>query len=389
MSIKTVFLYPDYFDNTTATRRVLETAKDLFPDLTFFYWERAGIHFNHSDILYEGIKKNAFKRQAPPRSFKVLWVTLQFQWWLLYRIRKEKPQIICAFYIYTILPALVYKYFINPKCKVLYDPRDYFAVVFKFPLPIRYLFKMIDNLFIKLSDRVLFPDKQYFTHYGMFKLKQDKYFILPNSTSDKLNLIKDESLHNHLGISSSTKIVPIIGYFSEDRGRKMFYEVIRSRPKGIHFVVAGAFRDENDIAFFKSQLNVSYLGKIPYIDALWVMQHSAVVPIFCSPESLNYKYAIPTKFYDSMMVGTKVLVSNGQVDVSSVIQNNGLGSSIPYNDAEAFLNVLNALPSQKKIEDVERIRVYFLENCDFSLFQSALRSFYLKLQKEVVLTTQL
>lgn len=383
MSIKTVFLYPDYFDNTTATRRVLETAKDLFPDLTFFYWERAGVQSSHSDPLYDGIKKTIFKRYAPPRSLKVLLVTLQFQWWLLCRVRAEKPQIICAFYIYTILPALLYKYIINRKCKVIYDPRDYFAVVFNFPSILRYLLKLIDNLFIKLSDRVLFPDQQYFTHYGMFGLEKSKYFIIPNSTSDKRNSIKNISLHNQLGIPVGTKIVPIIGYFSEDRGRRMFYEAIRQQPDGIHFVVAGAFRDEKDIAFFKSQNNVSYLGKIPYIEALWIMEQSAIVPILCSPDSLNYKYAIPTKFYDSTMVGTEVLVSDGQVDVARIIQTNGLGYIIPYNNADAFLKILQELPVIKKEVNVSRIRQYFLENYDFKLFQSGLRSFYLNLQQEV------
>ena len=389
MLIKTVFLYPDYFDNTTATRRVLETAKELFPDLTFFYWERAGKQSAVADPLYEGIKKTTFKKQAPPRSFKVLLVTLQFQWWLLNRVREEKPQIICAFYIYTILPALVYKYLFNRKCKVLYDPRDYFAVVFRFPSYVRYLLKLVDNLFIKLSDRVLFPDRQYFTHYGIFELKKEKYFVLPNSTADKLNSIKQSSLHEQLNIPEQTKIIPIIGYFSEDRGRKMFYEAIRQQLPGIHFVVAGAFRDENDISFFKSSQNVSYLGKIPYLDALWIMQASAIVPIVCSPDSLNYKYAIPTKFYDSTMVGTDVLVSDGQVDVSRMIQENNLGYCIPYNDVEAFLKVILALPTQKDPERIERIRQFFLENYDFALFQSGLKYFYMQLIAEIQQSHQL
>jgi len=384
MLLKTVFLYPDYFDNTTATRRVLETSKDLFPDLEFFYWERAGVQLKDVDALYDGIRKTPFKVQAPPRSLKVLLITLQFQWWLLRNIRKSKPQVICAFYIYTIVPALVYKYFFNRKCKVIYDPRDYFAVVFRLPTPVRYLLKLTDNIFIKLSDRVLFPDQQFFTHYGLFQIQSEKYFILPNSTTDKLNTIKQDSLHEKLGLSRETKIVPIIGYFSEDRGRKMFFEAISQKPEGIHFVVAGAFRDEQDIAFFKSQSNVSYLGKVPYLEALWIMEQSAIVPIVCSPDSLNYKFAIPTKFYDSIMVGTPVLVSDGQVDVAEKINANKLGFCIPYNDAKAFLHVLNSLPKHKDAEHAVQIRQYFLEKYDFVIFKSGLRRFYESLQGETI-----
>ena len=385
MLLKTVFLYPDYFDNTTATRRVLETAKDLFPNLEFFYWERAGVQVKDADALYDGIRKTPFRIQAPPRSLKVLLITLQFQWWLLHNVRKTKPQVICAFYIYTIVPALVYKYFFNRKCKVIYDPRDYFAVVFRLPALVRYLLRLTDNIFIKLSDRVLFPDQQYFTHYGLFKMRADKYFILPNSTTDKLDIIKKDSLHEKLDLSPETKIVPIIGYFSEDRGRKMFFEVIRQKPEGIHFVIAGAFRDAQDITFFKSQSNVSYLGKVPYLEALWIMQQSAIVPIVCSPDSLNYKFAIPTKFYDGTMVGTPVLVSDGQVDVAEKIKSNKLGFCIPYNDANAFLDVLNSLPKHRDNEQAGRIRQYFLDNYDFVIFKSGLRQFYESLQGEIVL----
>jgi hypothetical protein len=381
--IKTVFLYPDYFDNTTATRRILETARDLFQDLTFFYWERAGAQFVKNDPLYDGIRKIKYERQAPPRSIKVLLITINFQFWLLRKIRVEKPQLICAFYIYTIVPALVYKFLFNRKCKVIYDPRDYFAVVFNLPAFLRYILKLVDNLFIKFSDKVLFPDQQYFTHYGIFKLGKEKYFVIPNSTSDKFDRIKKISLHDHLGIPHSTKVVPIIGYFSEDRGRKMFYELISMQPKGVHYVVAGAFRDENDIAFFKSQPNVSYLGKIPYLDALWVMQQSSIVPIFCSPSNLNYKYAIPTKFYDSIMVGTQVIVSDGQIDVSQLIRANNLGFCTPYNDAGDFLSVLNGLPVKKDTEVVDGIRNYFLDHFDFTRYQEGLRNFYLNILLEI------
>jgi hypothetical protein len=214
----------------------------------------------------------------------------------------------------------------------------------------------------------------------MFKLQDEKYFVLPNSTIDKYSHIDTSPIHLKYDIPIGKKIVPLIGYFSEDRGRKMFFEAIGQKPDGIQFVVAGALRDNDDIAFFKSHSNVSFLGKLSYGEALSLMKQSLFVPMLCNPDKPNYKYAIPTKFYDSTMVGTPVLVSNGQLDVCERIMQNGLGFKISYNDTQAFLDLLAKLNKTGKSENTIEIRNYFIKNCDFGLFIPSFREFCKKIK---------
>ena len=98
---RVLFLYPDDFDATTATRRVLESSRSLFPNLKFLYWARTGVPKETRDEFYEGIEKEVFLKKAPPRSLKVLWITILFQFWLLKRIIRYKPELISAFYFYS------------------------------------------------------------------------------------------------------------------------------------------------------------------------------------------------------------------------------------------------------------------------------------------------
>lgn len=379
MTKRSIFLYPDYYDSTTATIRILTSSKDIFNDLHFFYWARTGRIKENDDIIYDGIKKTPFTLCAKPRSLHVLWLFVKFQFWLLKNIIKKKPTFISAFTFYTIFPALIYKYFMNWKCKVLYDPRDYIAVCYKVNKVIVFVIQLLDNIVIQLADFVIFPDKQYFTYYGFFKLKSSKYFILPNSTSDQYELLPDEDIYTKYAISKRKILVPILGYFAETRGREVFYNIIKEKIDSVHFIVAGSFRDSNDVMFFESMKNVTFLGKVSYVEALSIMKNSHFTPLLYDPESLNNKYAYPTKYYDSLMVGTPLLVSKGQLNIWNEIVEFDLGYGIEYNSLSDFKELLLKLIKDEKRFDKQRLRAIFLSKYDFNLYKKLLRDVYLKL----------
>lgn len=383
LKAKALFLYPDDFDATTATRRVLKSSSDLFSDLKFLFWARNGVVKITNDDLYLSIKKDVFIRKVRPRSLHVVFVTLLFQFWLLKRIRQYKPEMIVSFYIYTIIPALVYKYVFNRNCKVVYDPRDYFAVCFDIPGVLSGLLKVIDNLFMQLADRVVFPDQQYFNHYGLFKMNADKYFIIPNSMSAEPERIPVLDFRKELGLPEDMMIVPLIGYFSGGRGRDMVFDVIRRKPEGVHFVVAGNIRDPHDEVFFRACSNVTYLDKIPYLKALALMQQSAFIPLLYNPKLLNNRFAIPTKFYDSIMVGTPVVVTHQQADLSEMVVRNELGVSINYDSADEFFSVIMKFKDGVINSDSQMLQSYFLEHYDFKVFKNGLHDFYLGLIEEI------
>jgi hypothetical protein len=383
----TLFLFPNDFDATTAARRVLDAGGEIFPDIKFLYWSRNGMKHGNEDEFYKNIDKEAYARTAPPRSIQVLGITFLFQFWLFSKIKQNKPKYIVAFYFYTILPALAYKYLFDTTCMVIYDPRDYFAVCFKINRMLSWLLRFIDNLFIQMADRVIFPDFQYFRHYGMFRIKKYKYFVVPNSTGDALDEISQADIRAELGIPSNSTIIPIIGYFSDARGKAMLFESIKMNLPGVHFVVAGNMRNADDIAFFKSQPNVSYLGKIPYKKALWVMRNSAFVPLFYDPSLKNHMYAIPTKFYDSLMVGIPVVLSSQLIDAVALSRKHQLGFDLEYNDLTGFVNLICRFRDKQVDIPEKTLRNLYLEQFDFNIHASRLKAFYadvIKTEKQLL-----
>lgn len=373
---KTIFVYPEYYDATTASNRVLNASKDLFEDLRFFYWAKTGFPRKIEEEIFSGIEKVAFTKIAKPRSFKVFLLFIEFQFWIIKNLLKVKPDLIVSFTFYTIFPSLLYKYFFKWNTRVIYDPRDYIAVSYLVNKVVVFCLRLLDNIAIKLSDFIIFPDFQYFRYYGLFKLSKDKYYILPNSTESIQYSLPKEDIYKKYNINSNCKIIPILGYFAETRGRKLFFEVIKMNLPNFHFIFAGDLRDPIDIAFFTSQPNVSYLGKIPYLEALFIIKNSSFTPLIYDPLSLNNKYAYPTKFYDSLMVGTPVLVSIGQIDIWEIIRNNNMGYGIPYNDTKAFVEILENLDNTIYKIDRELLKKYFRENFDFSSFKPGLRKVY-------------
>ena len=376
---RALLTYSSYYDATTASKRVLDASKSLFSEIKILYWARIGNTQESDDAIYEGIEKVAYTKVAPSRSFRVLLQFIKFQFWVFKNIRSYKPDFIHAFYLYTIIPCLLYKYIFNRKCVVLYDPRDYVAVCYNVPKIVSWLIMWIDSICIKLADYVIFPDKQYFTYYGKLKLKESKYLIIPNSLEDSYEKVVTEDVYSKYNISKEKLIIPLLGYFSETRGKTLFYEIIKLKPEGFHFIIAGYFRDKEDIDFFRCQSNVTYLGTVSYWDALAIMKDSAIVPLLYDPVLLNNKHAYPTKFYDSLMVGVPVLVSYGQVDVYEDIMKYNLGLGIKYNDLEGFQEVLELLKTRPYHEERFRLRKLYLEKYDFDIFRDKLRQTYIKL----------
>jgi hypothetical protein len=371
-----LFLFADYYDVTTASARVLKAGGSKFRNAQFLYWARTGVERDDNNPVFVNNSKEAFIKVGKPRSAHVLLLFLNFQFWLLKKIFQKKSNLIYAFTFYTVFPALLYKYLFAWKTKVIYDPRDYIAVSYRVNKIIRFSLQFFDNLAILLSNKVVFPDDQYFSYYGFFGLSKQKYCIVPNSMTDLKESIEVQSVHEKYNIPKSKRIIPIIGYFSETRGRDMFFELIEMQLDQFHFIVAGDIRDEEDIRFFNQNKNVTLLKKVPYLEALQILRDSYVSPLIYDPETINNKYAYPTKYYDSLMVGTPVIISYGQVPVYNEVEKYDIGKGINYNSTQDLLHVLEQYDYFEKEVDRRTMRQLFLEKYDFKIHQGRMSAFF-------------
>lgn len=377
MKSKAVFLYADYYDATSHIIRLLTSANPVFETIDIVYWARLGRpREKPKDDLYNNTSFICFVSPAPTSKAKVFLKLIKYQWFLLKYLIKTKPSFVTAITFYTILPAIVYKYFYKINSTVFYDPRDYVANTFKFGKFITFILKLIDNVYIKLSDFVLFPDNQYFIHYGLFSLKPDKYLIIPNSTEDSFCEIDKINIFKKYCIPNDKYIIPILGFFNADRGEKILFELIKLKDERLIFIFAGDIRDENYLQFFDDNENVIFLGKIPYKDALAIMNSSLVVPQLYDPALKNNVYAYATKYYDCLMIGTPVVTTDGQINMASEILKNNFGWVINYYDTKALMDVIDNYIKNPNIIDKEKLRTYFKNNYDYSRYKIKLTEIY-------------
>ena len=376
---KAFFIFADYYDATSTARRVVTATKTIFEEIEFIYWARLGEERKNDEFIFSSVTKTAYKKTARPRSLGVLFLFIRFQFWILKKLISRKPKFVIAFTFYTIFPALLYKYLFNWKTKVIYDPRDYVSVSYRVNKLISLGLNLIDNIFIKVSDFVIFPDRQYFIYYGKFKLSENKYLILPNSTEDCYEQTLSIDVFKKYSLPKDKKLIPVLGYFSETRGEKIIFDLIKEKHQNFHFVFAGDIRDENHLAFFEDNRdNVSFVGKIPYLDALTIMKEALFVPQLYDPQLLNNVYALPTKYYDCLMVGAPIVVSNGQIDVANEIVKNNFGWSIDYYDLESLRAIMFDFSNNQDSINKDKLREYFLEKYDYAIFKPKLRAVYAK-----------
>jgi hypothetical protein len=378
---KAILVFPEYYDATTTSRRVLQAANSIFDEINILYWAKQGVRNKISDEIFNSIIAKPFLEKTPKKNIFGIIIFIKFQLWIIKEIIKIKPSFISGFTFYTIFPIIVYKFFFNWKCKIVYDPRDYISVCYKGNVLLLFFIRLIDNFFIKLVDLVIFPDYQYFIHYGLFKLNKKKYFILPNSTEDSYNHIKNIDIYKKFNIDNRKLIIPILGYFNIDRGKELLFEIINEGNIDFQFVVAGDISNIEDINFFKSKSNVTFLGKIPYFDALAIMYNSIIVPQLYDPSLINNKYAYPTKYYDCLMVGTPIIFSSGQIALLNVLKDHNIGVSIEYNDIEGFREVLINLQAGNYNFKKDEIREIFIEKYNYKYFRENLKEKYLSLMK--------
>lgn len=374
---KALFLFADYYDATTASRRVLSSTKDLFDEIEFMYWARTGKERISNDIIFDNIKLQAFTKTAQPRSIGVLFLSLKFQFWIFKNLFIRKPKFVVAFTFFTIFPALLYKYLFCWKCKVIYDPRDYIAVSFRINKFVVFLLNLADNVVIKLSNFIIFPDNQYFSHYGKFKLDKNKYLIIPNSSEDLFAKTLNINIYDKYKLPKEKKIIPFIGYFSENRGSELIFNLIKEKHPELHFVFAGDIRSQEYLDFFDAHKeNTTFIGRIPYIDALTLMKESLLSIQLSNPLIINDSYALFTKFYDCLMVGTPIIVSSGQINQARIIKKNNFGWVIQYDDLNILRETIFDYIKKPHSIQKEKLRAYFLKNYDYTLYKIQLKAVY-------------
>jgi len=370
--MKMMFIRASEYKPTPAIPRAIEAGKDLFDKITILCWNRNKRKISKDEDDKLNVKR--FSITAPPRSFRILIVTLLYQLWVFWQILREKPKLIQVLDFESAMPASIARILI--RAKLIYDIRDPFADCYKLPRILRNLAYCIDWLTMGLSSAFIVPSEERLEYLGRWRTSKQATLVFPNTCSDKLHEIPEtvEGLEKNNGKIT----IAYIGYLDKSRGAALWTDLC-SKETAVELLVVGECRDSDLASTLVSTPGITYLGMRSYLESLAVMKLSDAIALLYDPSATVNRIAAPNKFYEALMVGTPVIMSRG-MSLQKIVEEANLGYVVDYNDYESVKRVIEKLKNTQESEALRKnCRRYYMNNYQLSDHLVNYYNFYSKL----------
>ena len=228
----------------------------------------------------------------------------------------------------TVLPGLVWKWLRGGQ--LVYDIFDFYADHLRnTPEWIKTLIQRFDLWVIDRADAVILADDSRTSQIAGASPR--RCAVIYNSPQDEQVELRtrpdrEERRGLHLGY---------VGLLQVERGILELLQVMERHPEWT-MDMAGYGGDEQVIIPVIEELdNVTWLGRIPYDQALKVYQAADVLFATYDPIIPNHRYSSPNKVFEAMMLGKPIIVAE-DTNMDRIINESRSGLVVPYGDPEAL-----------------------------------------------------
>src|SRR5262245_24663079 len=146
--VRMAFVRANLHDSTPAIERAIEASHDFVADTLILCWNRTGLDLPGSDFK-DGRRIERFSRSAPPRSLRVAFRTLQYQWWVFQNLWKFAPDAVQSLDFESSWPSALYC--VLRRRRLIYDMRDPVALCYQFPGWMRILIQAAESVVLGLA----------------------------------------------------------------------------------------------------------------------------------------------------------------------------------------------------------------------------------------------
>jgi glycosyltransferase involved in cell wall biosynthesis len=335
-------------------------------DTSAFGWNRE--HISSQDINRYIVPLSLFSIKAPfGRPTLILYYPL-FWTWILFKLLANRPSVVHAIDLDTLLPCSLYKLILRKK--LVYDVHDRFSGY----VPPNYttLYKIINlaeeqlsknaDVLVTVSEKV----------QGTFRLRPKHCAVIMNFSED-YNLNKSKSKDGILTLVYT-------GLICKDQGLDIVMAALEGL-KGVRLVLAGRVADKELLDKMTKLSNVSYVGLLERADSLKLEANSDVMVVLYDLKYRKNQLSSPNKIFEAMMCGIP-LITNMEVNLVDEVF---CGITVQYNKDE----VRDAIT---KLRDDSELRVRlgnngrkaFVEKYNWDSMEKRLYQIYSKLSKEKI-----
>ncbi|MFN3691745.1 MAG: glycosyltransferase, partial [Fervidobacterium sp.] len=258
----------------------------------------------------------------------------------------NRPKLIHAYDLDTVLPALLAKPFI--RCKVVYDIADWYAQSRRVGR-LKRLVEKIDRWVCQKVDYVIIAHEERIKQLGF---QPKRLEVLYNSPPDVLKEVKSKQ-------NKCKDYFVYVGVLQPDRGIDKIVEA--SKLAGTRVLIAGFGPLADYCGKVSSEYsNIEFLGQIPYEKTLELEANAIAILALYNPEIENNKYAAPNKLYEAMMLGKSIITTKDTL-VGRFVEKESIGIVIDYNSVDELAMAMNKLQKDSTLSKTmgERSRMLY------------------------------
>jgi glycosyltransferase involved in cell wall biosynthesis len=322
-----------------------------------FGWNREGI--SSQDINRYVVPLSLFGIKAPfGRPSLILYYPL-FWTWILFKLLANRPRVVHAIDLDTLIPCTVYKLFLRKR--LVYDVHDRFGGY----VPPKYttLYRVIN-----LAEELL--SKQATVLVTVSKKVQSTFRLRPKECAIIMNLSEDYNLEKS---KSQDGILTLVytGLICKDQGLEIVTAALNGL-KGVRLVLAGRVADKELLDKMTKLPNVRYVGILERIDSLKLEASSDAMVVLYDLQYRKNQLSSPNKIFEAMMCGIP-LITNMEVNLVKKID---CGIIVRYNNIDqvraGIIKLRDNLQLRKTLGENGRkafVEKYNWENMEKKLFE--------------------
>jgi glycosyltransferase involved in cell wall biosynthesis len=378
---KIVFIRSAEHDITNAIPRAIEAAGECFDEIHVLCWALTRKDLPSREIRGD-VTIRRFVWPARLRGLKGLVGLLLFQFWLAYHLLRLRPRVVQALDFLCIWPAAGIGRLCGAYC--VYDIRDPFADSLGFRPIVRRVLYGLDWTVMGLCHAFVLPSEERRGYLGVWARRGRPLLVVLNTCEDELPSLAPGSPVGERGAGDLR--LAYVGYITSTRGAGLLADAARRFGGRVKLIVAGDIRDPALKERMEGADSVFLLGRVARTDALQVMRDADVVTLLYDPAIPVNRVAAPNKLYESLCLGTPVLVAKG-MSIAELVAESGLGWVIDYGSTDQLDRVIEDLANPVKMQELRsRCRQYFLDRCSFEAEMEKYRKFYRKFSAPVAST---
>jgi glycosyltransferase involved in cell wall biosynthesis len=292
--------------------------------------------------------------------FSIFWI------WVLIKLIKNRPKVVHAFDLDSLIPCLIYKTLFRKK--IVFDATVRYAMAY-IPTKFRSLYSAINSLEERLASRADVLINGWDKELSTFRRRPKQCVTIINCTDD-YSLDQDKAEKN----KNANKILKLVYTGGIRTGRAL--DNIASAVKDlddVEFILAGLTVDKKLLEEILKIPNVKYEGFLESRDAL-VLEASADAMIGLYDMNVPWNsITAPSKHFEAMMCGIPIITNAS----SELVNDVDCGILVDYDDVE---QIRAAVTSLRDVELRTRLgrngRAAFLEKYNWTKMEEMIFEIY-------------